>query len=238
MAKEPEGPRILIVDDEPDFREALAFLFRKRGYRVSLAGGGTEAFERIQRAEFDLVVSDIRMPGGDGIELLDLLRKENRQMPIVLLVTGFSDITTALAREKGAKALFSKPFDPRAFDEMIQGLLSAAGSLGDRSARARANPWTAELQFEGERSLTGISIDPDRSGMFVELPRGTYPDVNTGVVFRLTHERAEKPFVGTGVVRWVQVKEGPPESADCGIEFTQFDRSEWDRFDPKNRGRA
>lgn len=108
-----QGRSILVVDDEVPLREAIAFDFKRKGYQIYQAPNGKEAFNTLQREKIDLVISDIRMPGGDGIELLTRAREANIRIPIIL-ITGYADITPEDALKKGAQAVFSKPFDRKA----------------------------------------------------------------------------------------------------------------------------
>lgn len=102
--------KILVVDDEPDLRELLADEFEYAGHKSFMASNGREAFDLCSSETFDAIVSDVRMPGGDGIELLEKLKSANAS-PLVFLVTGYADITKDKAIEKGATNLLTKPYD-------------------------------------------------------------------------------------------------------------------------------
>ena len=102
--------KILVVDDEPDLRELLADGFEYAGHQSYLACNGREAYDLCSSEEFDAVISDVRMPGGSGIELLERLRN-TKTPPEVFLVTGYADITKDIAIKKGAANLLTKPYD-------------------------------------------------------------------------------------------------------------------------------
>ena len=102
--------KILVVDDEPDLRELLADEFEYAGHEPVIASNGKEAFDLCSSHDFDAVISDVRMPGGDGIELLERLRAKE-EAPLVFLVTGYADITRDKALAKGATNLLTKPYD-------------------------------------------------------------------------------------------------------------------------------
>ena len=106
-----QGNSILVVDDEPALREILKEELEYLGANVNEAANGHEAFELVRKTSFDAVISDIRMPGGDGVELLTRIRQGHPTMPVVMLITGFADITVEEAYAKGAAAVLSKPFD-------------------------------------------------------------------------------------------------------------------------------
>lgn len=109
---------ILVVDDEELIRETLGDLLELENYDVTLARDGVEALEIFSHKKIDLVLTDIRMPQMDGIELLKnikLLRPQTQ----VLLMTGYADVTPSEAMQWGASGLIRKPFD---FDTISRSL--------------------------------------------------------------------------------------------------------------------
>ncbi len=102
---------ILVVDDEILLREILRDEFEDAGFAVIEAENGRKAFDLIGQHKIALVVSDVRMPGGDGLELLDRVVAMGAGRPPLILVSGFSDITAADAQKRGAVALLGKPYD-------------------------------------------------------------------------------------------------------------------------------
>lgn len=102
--------RVLLVDDEPDFLEMLASRFRSAGFDVLEASNGRLAFDLASREDIDLIVSDVRMPGGDGIELMHRVAALVPNPPPVILVTGYVDDTSEELIAEGAAALLAKPF--------------------------------------------------------------------------------------------------------------------------------
>lgn len=106
MAKE----KILIVDDEKGIREFLEIMLKKEGYVVSSASSGEEAIKLFHGDSYDLVISDIRMKGMDGVELLKKVKEINPDA-IVLMVTAYASVDTAIdAMKAGAYDYLTKPF--------------------------------------------------------------------------------------------------------------------------------
>lgn len=102
--------RILVVDDEEVIRDLLVSFLMKEGYSIQTASSGVEALEELSKNSFDLVVTDINMPGMSG---LDLLKNIRQQYPdtVVLIMTGFASIETTMAAIKqGAYDYIMKPF--------------------------------------------------------------------------------------------------------------------------------
>lgn len=104
-------PRVLLVDDEPRYRELYARVLRSTGVEVLQASNAEEARQRIERASPAMVISDIRMPGGSGLELLEQTRASGNELPF-LLVTAFADVRDAVSALKlGAVDYLAKPVD-------------------------------------------------------------------------------------------------------------------------------
>jgi two-component system C4-dicarboxylate transport response regulator DctD len=103
-------PVALIVDDEPLLREILREEFEMAGYQVLEADGGRAALALLKERGASVVVSDVRMPGGSGLELLDAIVAMGPGRPPVFLVTGFSDTDREGALARGAADLFEKPY--------------------------------------------------------------------------------------------------------------------------------
>ncbi len=102
---------ILLVDDEPTIRLAVGDALRDAGYSVRLAEDGNRALEQLERGPADLVISDIRMPGLDGLSLFQRIR-EKFSRTAVILITAYGDVHDAVsAMRDGASDYLTKPFD-------------------------------------------------------------------------------------------------------------------------------
>lgn len=101
--------RILVVDDDPSLRESIRRVLEKEGHLVDVAPEVESALEMLATFNFDLVISDLRMPGLSGIDLLSAIRRGSRRVPVVM-VTAYGDSTaTQEAHRLGACALLRKP---------------------------------------------------------------------------------------------------------------------------------
>lgn len=101
--------------------------FAMEGYAALQASSGNEAFLLIQDSPVDIVVSDIRMLNGTGIDLLKNIKKNMPKLPVILL-TGFSDYSDQDVLNMGAAAIFRKPFDRRQLLSAVEKALSAKHS--------------------------------------------------------------------------------------------------------------
>lgn len=94
--------KILVVDDEPSLREMLRIFLKREGFDVSLANGGEAAMAALRKEDFDVVVSDIKMPDVSGIDLLKIVRADGMSVPIILLTAYASTDTAIQALKMGA----------------------------------------------------------------------------------------------------------------------------------------
>jgi DNA-binding NtrC family response regulator len=114
---------ILIVDDEQVVRDSLVHWFTEEGYDVDSADKATDALARLAAREFDLVIADIRMPGMDGIELLEKVKSEQLDTSVILM-TGYASVDTAVrALKDGAFDYITKPFDPDDLSVVVRNAL-------------------------------------------------------------------------------------------------------------------
>lgn len=115
--------RILLVDDEEIVRDTLADYLIDCGYRVTTADDGKQASTALEAERFDLILADVRMPGMDGLQLLDELRDRDRETPVIMM-TGHGDAQMdEEAERKGASGFLVKPVRLADLDRLIQRLL-------------------------------------------------------------------------------------------------------------------
>lgn len=130
--------RVLLVDDESHFCFAAGLALRQSGMDVYSAGNGREALEmliasREKQNPFDMIITDIVMPVMDGIELIDNMKRQDLNIP-TLVITGFLDIEYREALQvRGINHTLEKPFLPRQLIEAVEGIIRNGG----RDNRAR-----------------------------------------------------------------------------------------------------
>lgn len=130
----PQSPHILIIDDERDIRRPLAKYLGENGYRVSHAENGREMDRIMSRANIDLIVLDVMMPGEDGFSICRRLQASTR-IPIILLTALKDDTDRIVGLELGADDYVSKPFNPRELKARIKTVLRRSQMLPPRSER-------------------------------------------------------------------------------------------------------
>jgi DNA-binding NtrC family response regulator len=118
----PAMSKLLLVDDEADFREIMTKYFSRRGIHFETAGGCMEGLDWLGRDEFDVVVMDVSMPGLDGFDCMAEMKKVRPDLEVIIL-TGHASINAGLVgMKKGAFDYCLKPVD---FDELLEKIILA-----------------------------------------------------------------------------------------------------------------
>ena len=118
---------ILVVDDEQSMRDFLKILLVKDGYKVLVAEDGVQALAMLDKKGVDLVISDIRMPGMDGLELLEEIRTRSADLPVVMITAFASPNDAVRAMKNGAYDYISKPFNVDEIKSVIQSATNRGG---------------------------------------------------------------------------------------------------------------
>lgn len=122
----PLSNAVYVIDDDPAMRESLEFLLDSAGFKVTLFDSALNFLKAVPGLDFGCVVSDVRMPGLDGIDLLKRLKDDNKQLPVIIM-TGHGDIPLAVeAMKLGAIDFLEKPFE----DERLLTTIGTALSRG------------------------------------------------------------------------------------------------------------
>ena len=127
-------PRVLLAEDDPELRKLLAAILRKDGFDVIEARDGADLLSKLEAlaaeptaAQPDVIVSDIRMPGYTGLDVLWALRKGNCRIPVILMTAFGTSDTREEAIRLGADTILNKPLDPESLVTMVRSF-SPAGA--------------------------------------------------------------------------------------------------------------
>ncbi len=139
-----ETRKVLIVDDDDLVRETLRFVLEDEGYDVTAVGNGFDALYQLQNGNYDIVLSDIFMPGMNGFDLLRQIREKAPDVPVIL-ITGYGNIEMAReALKQGATDFITKPYNIQEISILIERNLMRHSLETSRNKQA---------QYEKERSL-------------------------------------------------------------------------------------
>jgi DNA-binding NtrC family response regulator len=232
----------MIVDDDAAMRQMLDSLFREQGFAVSDASSAAEALDMASEVEFDAVLSDIKMPGKSGIELVGELRQIRPETPVVLM-TAFGSIDSAVeAMRVGAFDYVTKPFEPEAVLLTIERAIERRALEEENRRLRRAVDQTSSFgDLIGEspamREIFALirKVAHGRSSVLITGESGTGKEV----VARTLHyhgSRADKPFVP---INCTAIPEGLLESELFGHvrgAFTGAHSSKRGLFEKANGG--
>ncbi|MDP9408167.1 MAG: response regulator transcription factor [Actinomycetota bacterium] len=118
--------RLLVVEDEESFSDALSYMLRREGFEVDVAATGPEALEQFDRAGADLVLLDLMLPGLSGTEVCRALRQRSA-VPVIMLTARDSEIDKVVGLELGADDYVTKPFSSRELVARIRAVLRRGG---------------------------------------------------------------------------------------------------------------
>ena len=138
---------MLVVEDEVSIRQGLCDVLTFRGYRVEAAADGRSALEQVARQAFDLILLDVMLPEIDGFAVCASIRKDRREVPIVMLTAKGSEEDILRGFELGADDYVTKPFSVRQLLARVQALLKRAGRLSTESFRV------GQFEVQPEHSL-------------------------------------------------------------------------------------
>ncbi|TVR53614.1 MAG: sigma-54-dependent Fis family transcriptional regulator [Gemmatimonadales bacterium] len=194
--------RILLVDDEQSIVQTLSILFRGAGYEVIPAVGGKAGLEALEAGKPDLVVSDIRMPGTTGLEVLARAREVDPELPVILMTAQASLQTAVQAVNQGAFYYIQKPFSN---DELLAICSRAVETralkvenrelkkeIRRRGGGSRVDPIGKASAFQ-EALTMARTVAPTDSTILITGESGTGKEVMARYIHDLSH-RSEGPF--------------------------------------------
>jgi len=120
------SPHVLVVDDDQEIRKLLGRYLAEQGFRVSTAGSKAEFLERVVGEKLDIVVLDVLLPDGSGLDLCRYLRQRMPQVPVILVTALKEEVDRIIGLEIGADDYIGKPFNPRELVARMRAVLRRA----------------------------------------------------------------------------------------------------------------
>ncbi|HEY6306843.1 MAG TPA: response regulator [Candidatus Angelobacter sp.] len=206
---------VLLVEDEPFLREVMGAWLRRSAGRVIHAENGADALRAVTANKIDLIISDVRMPVMDGIDMLKRINQRAVRKPGVILITGFSDLSLRQALDMGAEAVLEKPIRREELLHTMQRSLAEADELW-RKRPAAAPSMKLNASFSSlAAALEKKRIAFGRRGFCITSAGGLHEGP---VKFAVDFKADRRLLSGDGLVRWIA-----PEEGQAGIEITHVD---------------
>jgi len=187
--------KVLVVDDDPVIGRSFNRVLSEKGYVVITASDGQEALDKIAREEYDLVFTDIRMPGLDGLAVAGRIKQRRPWLPVVI-VTGYgTSANEAQAHAAGVSGFLRKPLSPEMIEE------STLAALLEKEARPAPH---AQVETPAQ-ALAGAAPETDsRANGVAHFPKNValfFAAPFVGLAYILAF-----PFVGIGMLAWTGVR--------------------------------
>src|SRR6185437_8822985 len=141
-----------------------------KGFRTFEAKNGREALEIAIENQINVILSDVRMPNGDGVELLNNIKERYPELPVVMFVTGFADMSLEDAYDLGADAVFSKPFDRKALFATVLRAVGDKNEIWSPRHHERVDTELSIYLATPKSNIEAHVVNIGRGGVFVEMP--------------------------------------------------------------------
>lgn len=221
--------KILLVDDEPSLRELIATTLAEQGYLIKSCENAQDALNTLNGNYFDLILTDIRMPGMSGFEFIRMIT-ENSNCPSIVMMSGYDEGRINEALDCGACDIIGKPFNSTYLINKVQESLQSPITLWTR-------PYTSNKKFlVFEKNITQFSLNTvdgfdqvqvGRGGFFIPCEEKTL-DNGVETIIQI-YSKGNEPFLKGGIFRFLgKVRWNRQSVEDCrlpgfGVEILRLD---------------
>ncbi len=192
------GAHILVVDDDPDLLRLLSMRLTGAGYRVTATASAEEALVKIAMERPQLVLSDVQLPGKDGLALFDAIRVQHPSLPVILL-TAHGTIPDAVeATSRGVFTYLTKPFDGKALLDVIANAIAMEGAADTATDSGEIEAWRSEIVSRSNRMAEVLAeaklVATSDASVLIRGESGSGKELVAQAIHRAS-PRAAHPFV-------------------------------------------
>jgi len=205
---------LLVVDDEPYYCEIAKDWFEPEGSRVLTADDGVAALAVVDKEKINAIITDIRMPRMDGVELIRRLKARGSYTPTAVALSGFSDLEPREAYDLGIEAQLSKPVSRKVLISAVETALTDRAQLWGGSP-VSGKRFAIQAQFQSLQSAHDNHQIAFGRGGFCMRSDLMVPD-DSGVEFHLAFVDQKQGLHGQGTLRWTS-----PEEHTIGVEIAR-----------------
>jgi two-component system response regulator GlrR len=192
------SPQVLVIDDDPDLLQLLSMRLGAAGYRVQAVPSAEAALAQIAIERPDLVLSDVQLPGADGLELFDEIRARHASLPVILL-TAHGTIPDAVeATSRGVFSYLTKPFDGKALLDKIAQALALSATAGEAATPLEGEAWRQDIVSRSSRMSELLTearmVARSDASVLIHGESGTGKELLAQAIHQAS-SRAARPFV-------------------------------------------
>lgn len=180
-------PRVLVVDDDPVIARSFDRVLSGKGYAVITAGDGEEALRKLKSENYDVVFTDIKMPGMDGVEVAERIKASQPWLPVVIITGYGTEANETRADAAGVSGFLRKPLTPDMIEDSVHMALLETGT-------AAIEPTAEVTTPETEHAAKSFLQFAKNVALFIASPF-------IGLAYALAF-----PFIGLGMLAWTGVK--------------------------------
>ena len=192
-----QAAHLLVVDDDPDMLRLLTIRLTAAGYRVSTATSAEAALIQLHIERPQLVLSDVRLPGKDGLALFDEIRAQDASLPVILLTAHGTIPDAVAATERGVFTYLTKPFDGKALEGKIAQALSLSAPA-HTSSRGSPEAWQHQIISRSRRMAEALAearlVAQSDASVLLRGESGTGKELLAQAIHQAS-SRASKPFI-------------------------------------------